>query len=56
VILVTGATGNVGRHIVAGLLAAGEKVRAVSRRPKPDLPVGVEAVHGDLSEPSALRP
>jgi uncharacterized protein YbjT (DUF2867 family) len=26
-ILVTGATGNVGRHVVDGLLAAGEQVR-----------------------------
>lgn len=32
-ILVTGATGNVGRDVVAQLLEAGEKVRAISRGP-----------------------
>ena len=32
-IVVTGATGNVGRPLVAELLAAGAEVRAVSRRP-----------------------
>jgi uncharacterized protein YbjT (DUF2867 family) len=33
-IVVTGATGNVGRPLVAELLAAGAEVRAVSRRPE----------------------
>ncbi|WP_205669271.1 NAD-dependent epimerase/dehydratase family protein [Amycolatopsis suaedae] len=31
-ILVTGATGTVGRHVVAELLAAGENVRATTTR------------------------
>lgn len=54
-ILVTGATGNVGRHVVSDLLAAGEKVRAVSRRPGHGLPPGVDVVRGDLSDPATLR-
>jgi uncharacterized protein YbjT (DUF2867 family) len=32
-ILVTGATGQVGRHVVAQLAAAGVPVRAMTRRP-----------------------
>src|SRR5690349_14505276 len=32
-ILVTGATGNVGRNVVRQLLDAGEKVRAITRDP-----------------------
>ena len=30
-ILVTGATGKIGRHVVAGLLAEGVPVRALTR-------------------------
>jgi uncharacterized protein YbjT (DUF2867 family) len=55
VIVVTGATGNVGRPLVEALVAAGEKVRAVARRP-PDVPEGVEAVPGDLLRPDTLAP
>jgi len=32
-ILITGATGNVGRHVVAQLLRAGARVRALTRNP-----------------------
>ncbi|MFE5327447.1 NAD(P)H-binding protein [Embleya sp. NPDC056575] len=54
-ILVTGATGNVGRHVVAELLAAGAEVRALVRRPETaDLPPGVEVVAGDLADPAGL--
>lgn len=35
VVVVSGATGTVGRHVVDGLAAAGAVVRAVSRRPAP---------------------
>jgi uncharacterized protein YbjT (DUF2867 family) len=53
-ILVTGATGNVGRHIVAQLRDAGVTVRALSRDPAssrfPD-----DAVAGDLTSPDSLR-
>ncbi len=52
-ILVTGATGQVGRHVVARLAAAGARVRAMSRRDFA-APDGVEATRGDLLEPSSL--
>ncbi|MFE9277693.1 SDR family oxidoreductase [Paenibacillus glucanolyticus] len=56
-ILVTGATGNVGRHVVEELLKAGHKVRALSRYPaSAKLPAAVEVVGGDLSNPDTLVP
>jgi uncharacterized protein YbjT (DUF2867 family) len=56
VILVTGATGNVGRHVVSELLGAGVEVRALTRRPDgAGMPTGVEVVRGDLSKPDSLR-
>lgn len=55
-ILVTGATGTVGRHIVGQLQAAGHDVRALSRNPAAAaLPTGVEVVAGDLSVPETVR-
>ena len=55
-ILVAGATGNVGRHIVTQLRDAGVTVRALSRDPaSPRLPAGVTAVAGDLTSPDSLR-
>ncbi|MFI7104921.1 NAD(P)H-binding protein [Nonomuraea sp. NPDC050227] len=54
-ILVTGATGTVGRLVVEELLQAGQKVRALTRNPaKAALPEGVEVVGGDLAEPATL--
>lgn len=53
-IVVTGATGNVGRTLVPVLAEAGEQVTAVSRRAA-DLPVGVRQVLADLAEPESLR-
>jgi uncharacterized protein YbjT (DUF2867 family) len=50
-ILVTGATGNVGRELVHALARAGEPVRALVRRPT-DLPA--ERVVGDLNHPESL--
>jgi uncharacterized protein YbjT (DUF2867 family) len=56
-ILVTGATGNVGRHVLTGLLEAGATVRALSRDPKAArLPNGVDVVQGDLADPRTLGP
>ncbi|MCF6475904.1 NAD-dependent epimerase/dehydratase family protein [Nonomuraea sp. MG754425] len=54
-ILVTGATGNVGRHVVSQLAAAGLDVRAFARRPE-RVQAGVEAVRGDLDVPETLEP
>ncbi len=55
VVLVTGATGKVGRHVVTGLLAAGAAVRAVTRDPAAArLPAGTEVVRGDLTDPGSL--
>jgi uncharacterized protein YbjT (DUF2867 family) len=54
-VLVTGATGNVGRHVVSGLLGAGADVRAMTRDPDhARLPQSAEVARGDLSEPGAL--
>jgi len=56
-VLVTGATGLIGRPIVAGLAAAGVPVRALSRTPEAArLPPVVEVVEGDLVIPSSLDP
>ncbi|MFE0675294.1 NAD(P)H-binding protein [Streptomyces sp. NPDC058867] len=57
-IVVTGATGRVGRPLVRALADAGERVTAVSRRaPAPaDLPPGVRHHRADLAEPAALGP
>jgi uncharacterized protein YbjT (DUF2867 family) len=56
-ILVTGATGNVGRHVVAHLIESGQPVRALTRKPdKPGFPRGVEPVRGDLTDPAGLGP
>ena len=54
-IVVTGATGNVGGEVVAALSARGQRVRAVVRDPqRASLPAGVEVVHGDLELPESL--
>jgi uncharacterized protein YbjT (DUF2867 family) len=54
-ILVTGATGTVGSEVVAQLLAAGQKVRAMTRDPsKVKLDGGVEVVKGDFDAPNTL--
>ncbi|MFG2193343.1 NmrA family NAD(P)-binding protein [Streptomyces sp. NPDC048639] len=54
-ILVTGATGNVGRNIVGQLLDAGEKVRAVTRDPgNSGMAADVEVLPGDLTRPESL--
>lgn len=55
-IMVTGATGSVGRHVVAELAAAGEAVVAMTRTPESaDLPAGVPVRAGDLARPEGLR-
>jgi uncharacterized protein YbjT (DUF2867 family) len=54
-VLVTGATGRVGRAVVDQLLGAGVPVRALTRRPATaGLPATVEVVGGDLTVPESL--
>lgn len=55
-ILVTGATGRVGRHVVQQLVARGADVRVLSRDPaKADFPSGVKIAKGDLLDIDSLR-
>lgn len=54
-ILVTGATGNVGRAVTARLVSAGAGVRAFVREARVHrFPDGVEVAEGDLSAPETL--
>src|SRR5258708_37762269 len=54
-VLVTGATGRVGRALVAHLLGAGVPVRALTRRPATaGLPATVEVVAGGPPRPESL--
>jgi uncharacterized protein YbjT (DUF2867 family) len=48
-ILVTGATGNIGRHVVTELREQGRAVRAMSRS------AGADTVTGDLTKPETLH-
>jgi len=51
-ILVTGATGNIGRCVVDRLVGASQRVRAMTRDPRTArLPTGVEVVYGDFERP-----
>jgi uncharacterized protein YbjT (DUF2867 family) len=55
-ILVTGATGRVGRQVVQQLVQRGAAVRALVRDPsKANFPAGVDVVQGDLLDIDALR-
>ncbi|MBB6346592.1 uncharacterized protein YbjT (DUF2867 family) [Nonomuraea muscovyensis] len=54
--LVTGPTGDVGRHVVTQLTEAGLAVRALVRDPsRARLPEGVEVTGGDLTAPETLE-
>jgi uncharacterized protein YbjT (DUF2867 family) len=56
--LVLGPTGHVGPHVVSGLLARGEDVRALVRDPASAetlLPTGVDLMPGDLHDDESLR-
>jgi uncharacterized protein YbjT (DUF2867 family) len=56
VILVTGATGTVGRQVVTQLSEQGAPVRAVARNPPAaGLPGGAEVVRADLADPASLE-
>ena len=54
-ILVVGATGSVGRHVVTEALASGHRVHALVRdRAKARLPSEVSLIAGDLTMPATL--
>lgn len=59
-ILVTGATGTVGRPLVEMLTSQGAKVRAITHNARDpetaDLPAGVEVTAADLARPDTLAP
>lgn len=54
IVLVTGATGFIGKRLVRHLLAEGYRIRCLVRRADAPLPEGVERAVGDLLEPSGL--
>lgn len=55
-ILVTGATGNIGRQVVEHLVKRGADVRALVRDPsKASFPAGVSIVQGDFLDVDSLR-
>src|SRR5262245_66669308 len=54
-VLVTGATGQIGREVVSQLRGTGGRIRAMSRdRRSASLPTDVETVRGDLAAPDSL--
>ncbi|QWC86301.1 NAD(P)H-binding protein [Nocardioidaceae bacterium] len=53
-VLVTGATGFVGGHLVPALLERGHEVRAMTRRPEAYDGPG-SPVHGDVEDPASLE-
>lgn len=56
-IVVTGATGNIGRTLVPLLAERGEEVLAVSRQPQPaGLPAGVRHARADVGDAASMRP
>jgi uncharacterized protein YbjT (DUF2867 family) len=53
-VLVTGASGYVGRRLVARLAERGTPVRALVHRDRGELPAGVDAVTGDITDSASL--
>jgi len=55
-VLVTGATGNVGRLVVDELLGTGVEIRALTNNPgKANLPGGVEIAEGFIGRPGTVK-
>lgn len=56
-VVVTGGSGLVGSHVIAALVAAGERVRAIARPSARDavLRCGAEPVVGDVTDPAVWR-
>lgn len=56
-VLSVGATGSIGRHVVAEALRRGHTVRALVRDARrATMPAGVEVVEGQLTDPGTLAP
>ena len=56
IVLVTGATGFIGRHTVDALITGGWRVRALCRNPEPELALaGADVVRGDVLMPSTIE-
>jgi nucleoside-diphosphate-sugar epimerase len=53
--VVLGATGGAGGALVSELAGGGQRVRAVSRKPAPALPEGVEQLAADAADPAQTR-
>jgi len=53
--LVTGGCGFIGRHLVGQLRARGDAVRVLDLGPFEDLPEGVEAIVGSITDPGVVR-
>lgn len=51
-----GATGNIGREVVAQLATRGENVRALSRSARSDWPESVTGFAADMTDGASLRP
>lgn len=54
-VLVTGATGLIGRALIPELLAAGHEVVGLARRPRPEANLPVELILADITDPSLGR-
>ena len=56
-LLITGATGTIGRPLIDALVNEDVKVRAITHDPQAaNLPAGVGVVEGDLSRPATIAP
>jgi uncharacterized protein YbjT (DUF2867 family) len=56
-VLVMGARGSVGKHVLEELIARGVHVRASTRHPEPgQFPEGVDVHAADLTDPASLAP
>ena len=53
-VLVTGATGHVGRHVVTQLVEAGQEVVALTRQSSAVFSPAVRVVRGDLLDPPSI--
>jgi len=55
-VLITGASGFIGRRLVTALHGEGYHLRCMVRSTRPAFPDGIETVAGDLLEPATLEP